>query len=358
MRARLTSVISEPVFMRAIIALFAGLVFELICLVSQSHAGTVLKETAFNENFYSVHIVDDRAWIVGYYGAILHSPDRGVTWQIQPSPTRNALFSVEFITRDKGWIAGSYGTILHTLDGGKNWRPQSSGTTEHLFGLAIADENYGWAVGSRGTTLRTENGGRSWSSTLVPGDFTFSGVAFTDRSHGWIVGEFGVIFQTIDGGKTWLKQKSPIEVSFASGESRNLFALQLNGVNSGYAFGLDGLVLKIRAGKAWDVVRQPSAMEKLAEANHLFAAATSQDQIWAVGERGTLLRSDSDGKHWQQAQGEIPRTSLNGVAFGKTGFGLVVGNRGVVLRTEDGGASWQRLKINSQSPAKDLGRVP
>ena len=29
MRARLTSVISEPVFMRAIIALFAGLVFEL-----------------------------------------------------------------------------------------------------------------------------------------------------------------------------------------------------------------------------------------------------------------------------------------------------------------------------------------
>ena len=344
--------------MRAIIALFAGLVWSLTCLVSQSDAGSGLKETAFNENFYSVHIVDDRAWIVGYYGAILHSADRGTTWQIQPSPTRNALFSVEFITRDKGWIAGSYGTILHTVDGGKNWQVQSTGTTEHLFGLAMVDENYGWAVGSRGTTLRTENGGRSWSSTLVPGDFTFSGVAFSDRSRGWIAGEFGVIFQTLDGGKTWLKQKSPIEVSFSSGESRNLFALQLNGVNSGYAFGLDGLVLKIRAGKAWEVVRQPSAENKSAEANHLFAAATEHEHIWAVGERGTLLRSDSDGKHWQQAQGEIPRTSLNGVAFGKTGFGLVVGNRGVVLRTEDGGASWQRLKINSQSPAKDLGRVP
>ena len=343
--------------MRAIVALFAGLILSLTWLASQSHAAGVLKETALNENFYSVHIVDDRAWIVGYYGAILHSADRGVTWQIQPSPTRNALFSVGFVDRDKGWIAGSYGTILHTVDGGKNWQAQSTGTTEHLFGLAMVDENYGWAVGSRGTTLRTENGGRTWSSSAIPGDFTFSGVAFSDRYRGWIVGEFGVIFQTLDGGKTWLKQKSPIEVSFSSGESRNLFALQLNGVNSGYAFGLDGLVLKIRAGTAWEVVRQPSVENKSAEANHLFAAAAGRDHVWAVGERGSLLRADFDGKHWQQARGEIPRASLNGVAFGKTGLGLVVGNRGVVLRTEDGG-SWHRLKLKGESPIKESGRAP
>lgn len=344
--------------MRALIALLAGLVLELIPLVSQSHAGGVLKETAFSENFYSVHIVDDRAWIVGYYGAILHSADRGLTWQIQHSPTASALFSVRFVNRDKGWIAGSYGTILHTTDGGKSWRPQPAGTTEHLFGLAMLDESYGWIVGSRGTILRTEDGGQSWIRSLVPLDYTFSGIAFVDRSRGWFVGEFGVIFQTLDGGKTWLKQKSPIEVAFSSGESRNLFALQLNGLDSGYAFGLDGLVLKIHAGNGWEVVRQRSAENKLAEANHLFAATMSHDQIWAVGERGSLLRSDPDGKHWRQAHGEIPRASLNGIAFGKDGFGLVVGNRGVILRTEDGGMNWQRLKISSRSSAKDLGRVP
>jgi len=344
--------------MRAVVALFAGLVLELTPLVSQSHAGGVLKETAFNENFYSVHIVDDRAWIVGYYGAILHSPDRGLSWHIQQISKASALFSVRFVNRDAGWIAGSYGTILHTTDGGKSWRPQPTGTTEHLFGLAMLDEGHGWAVGSRGTTLRTENGGRSWTSSSIPGDFTFSAVAFVDRSRGWIVGEFGVIFHTLDGGKTWLKQKSPIEVTFSSGESRNLFALQLNGLNSGYAFGLDGLVLKIRASNGWEVVRQRSTENKLAETNHLFAAAISRGQIWAVGERGTLLRSDPDGKHWQQAHGEIPHASLNGIAFGKDGFGLVVGNRGVILRTEDGGASWKRTKINSQLSTKDLGRVP
>jgi len=344
--------------MRALFALFVGLVLQLAPVISRSHAGGVLKETAFNENFYSFYIVDDRAWIVGYYGAILHSPDRGLTWQIQQSPLHNASFSVRFINREQGWIAGRSGTILHTTDGGKSWRAQPAGTTEHLFGLAMLDESHGWAVGSRGTTLRTENGGRSWTSSSIPGDFTFSAVAFVDRSRGWIAGEFGVIFQTLDGGKTWLKQKSPIEVAFSSGESRNLFALQLNGLDSGYAFGLDGLVLKIRAGTGWEVVRQRSAENKSAEANHLFAAAMSPGQIWAVGERGSLLRSDPDGKHWQQVKAAIPRVSLNGIAFGKNGFGLVVGNRGVVLRTEDGGAAWKRLKIDSRVSTKDLGRVP
>jgi photosystem II stability/assembly factor-like uncharacterized protein len=65
----------------------------------------------------------------------------------------------------------------------------------------------------------------------------------------------------------------------------------------------------------------------------------------AVGERGTLLQSDVDNANWRQAELQIPRLSLNAIAFGKDGFGLVVGNRGLVLRTEDGGKTWQRLKI-------------
>ena len=41
-----------------------------------------------------------KIWIVGYYGAILHSPDRGANWQIQSSPARNALFTVRFVSVD------------------------------------------------------------------------------------------------------------------------------------------------------------------------------------------------------------------------------------------------------------------
>jgi photosystem II stability/assembly factor-like uncharacterized protein len=344
--------------MRVVLAFLVGLVLELVTLGSRAHAASALKDTAIYENFYGVHIVDNSAWIVGYYGTILHSPDRGLTWELQPSPTKNALFSVRFINPENGWIAGSYGTLLHSTDGGKSWRAQRSDTSEHFFGLALIDETHGWIVGSRGTTMRTENGGKSWASTVVPGDFTFSGVSFVDASRGWIAGEFGVIFRTSDGGKSWVKQKSPVEVSFSSGESRNLFALLFNGVESGYAFGLDGLVLKTRGANTWEIIRQGTAEKRLTGANHLFAAAIFNGHLWATGERGTLLESASDGRQWQQTRAELPRVSLNGIAFGKNGFGLVVGNRGVILRTEDGGVSWKRLKIASLASTKDSDRAP
>jgi photosystem II stability/assembly factor-like uncharacterized protein len=50
--------------------------------------------------------------------------------------------------------------------------------------------------------------------------------------------------------------------------------------------------------------------------------------------------------------------SLNDIAFGKNGFGLIVGNRGVILRTQDGGATWRRLRIVTQGPGKGTSRAP
>ena len=343
--------------MRAFAVLVASLVFSIAQWLSAS-ASENARETAFRENFYAVHVIDYQAWIVGYYGTILYSPDRGETWQIQRSPATHALFTVRFADRDKGWITGSYGTILTTDNGGKSWRAQNSGTSEHLFGLALLDRNHGWAVGSRGTTIHTVNGGEPWTPSLVSDDFTFSGVSFIDSARGWMAGEFGVIFHTIDGGKSWIKQKSPIEVSFASGESRNLFALQFSRADSGYAVGLDGLVLQTKPGEGWKIIRQGATAGKSTGANHLFALTTTDEQLWVAGERGSLLHADRDGKQWRALKTGIPRVSLNGIAFGKNGFGLTVGNRGVVLRTGDGGATWKQLKLASAPQPIDPVRVP
>jgi len=344
--------------MRFVFSCLAGLILGLAPLVFSSHAATLAKEPALQENFYGVQILDRQVWVVGYYGTILHSKDKGLTWEIQPSPTRNSLFQVRFLNGEKGWISGSYGTVLSTTDDGKNWRAQATGTTEHLFGLTFVNEQTGWAVGSRGTILHTRDGGRSWINSSLSEDLALSSVAFVNSTKGWIVGEFGVIFQTQNGGKNWIKQKSPVEVSFVSGESRNLFALLFPEPESGWAFGLDGVVLKTRAGSPWEVVRQKEKTSRSPGANHLFAAAAFNGGLWAVGERGTLLHSDADGNDWRQARAETPRLSLNGIAFGKDGFGLIAGNRGVILRTEDGGTTWKRLKIAPQGQGKGLSRIP
>ena len=344
--------------MRFAIACFTGLILGLAPALFFAHAAAPDKEPALQENLYGVHITENRSWIVGYYGTILHSADRGKTWAIQASPTPRALISVRFISALRGWISGSYGTVLSTRDGGTSWNAQPSGTTEHLFASYWLDESHGWMAGSRGMTKRTVDGGRSWTTLVVPGDFTFSAVAFADAARGWLAGEFGAIFQTRDGGKSWMKQKSPVEVSFDSGASQNLFALLFTAPTHGYAFGLDGLVLKTGDGTRWEIVRQRDNTNGTNATHHLFAAAVFNGRISVVGERGTLLQSDPNNDTWQQAGVPIPRLSLNGIAFGKDGFGLVVGNRGLVLRTEDGGKTWQRLKIDVQASGKGSGRVP
>jgi photosystem II stability/assembly factor-like uncharacterized protein len=344
--------------MRFLFFCLAGMIFGLASPAAAAQAATFEKEPALQENFYGVHILDSRAWVVGYYGTILHSNDRGLTWKLQRSPTRSSLFRVRFLSGEKGWISGSYGTLLYTVDGGNSWSAQPTGTIEQLFGLTSVNEHTGWAVGSRGTILHTQDGGRSWINSSLSEDLTFSDVAFVNASRGWIVGEFGVIFQTQNGGKSWEKQKSPVEVSFVSGESRNLFALLFPQPENGWAFGLDGVVLKTSGGSRWEIVRQKKAGDSSPGANHLFAAAAINGRLWAVGERGTLLHSDADGSSWREANAGTPRVSLNGIAFGKDGFGLIVGNRGVILRTEDGGTTWKRLKIALQSQGKDLSRTP
>lgn len=344
--------------MRFVFLCLAGLIVGSASAFFSAHAAAGDKNPALGENFYGAAIFDNSAWIVGYYGTILHSSDRGQTWRLQPSPTRSALFNVRFVSPLKGWIGGSYGAVLRTTDGGRSWNRQSVESAEHLFAAYWLDENHGWMAGSRGQTLRTEDGGRSWGNLVLPGDFTFNGLAFVDDSRGWLAGEFGVIFHTRDGGKTWLKQKSPVEISFSSGASQNLFALLFTAPTKGYAFGLDGLVLKTVDGARWEIARQHENTDRAKATHHLFSAAISNGRIFAVGERGTLLRSESDSDDWRPAKLKIPRLALNGIAFGKDGFGLAVGNRGLVLRTDDGGKSWQRLKIALRTPATIGQRVP
>lgn len=333
--------------MRYVLSCLAGLILGLAPSILVAFAASLPKEPALQENFYGVQILDRQVWVVGYYGTILHSTDSGLTWEIQQSPTRNALFRVRFKDPKRGWISGSYGSILHTTTGGKSWSAQPSNTSEHLFGLTFVNEQVGWTVGSRGTILQTRDGGRSWNDASVAEDLTFSDVAFVNPTTGWITGEFGSIFHTANSGKSWNKQKSPVEVSFASGESRNLFALLFTEPETGWAFGLDGVILKTRNGTTWQVVRQSEKANSSATANHLFAAAASKGRLWTVGERGTLLQSNSEGERWQEARAET-RVSLNGIAFGTNGLGFIVGNRGIILRTEDRGITWRRLQITLQ----------
>lgn len=306
-------------------------------------------DLALRDNFYDVAIRGNLAWIVGYYGTILRSQDRGLTWQQQRSATTEALFRLVFRDEKEGWITGAYGTILHTQDSGNSWQRQKAPLEEHLLGLDFIDERNGWAVGSRGTVLITANGGLTWTNYGLSDDITLNDVRFIDSQRGWAVGEFGRIYHSTNGGRSWVKQKSPIEVDFVSGESRSLFRLLLPNPHAAWAFGLDGTILAMQNGGPWKVASPAGTSPRGAKRSHLFAAAAFDGKGWAVGERGALVISSLAKNEWTAVHLKVPPATLNGIAFGTDHLGLIVGNGGLILRSDDNGQHWQQTFLFSRT---------
>jgi photosystem II stability/assembly factor-like uncharacterized protein len=90
-------------------------------------------------DFHGLAWVGDHVWIVGRPGsALLHSGDRGTTWQILKTGQLLPLNAVCFFDEQRGWAVGELGTILATSDGGKTWNVQRRGGKRTAFLLVHA----------------------------------------------------------------------------------------------------------------------------------------------------------------------------------------------------------------------------
>jgi photosystem II stability/assembly factor-like uncharacterized protein len=89
----------------------------------------------------------------------------------------------------------------------------------------------------------------------------------------------------------------------------------------------------------------------LAAKSLLTAGTRVGTTLFAVGERGHVLRSEDGGRTWTQIV--VPtRALLTGVSFPDPLHGWAVGHDGVILATADGGKTWMR-----QDQGKDLETV-
>jgi photosystem II stability/assembly factor-like uncharacterized protein len=149
------------------------------------------RDSGVKEHLFNVDITESgKAWAVGHFGTILHSPDGGLSWKAQefqpefPQGTSEAekgvisdaekenegaaaearLNAVGFADDRRGWIAGEFGLVLHTEDGGQTWKRQPSASGKLLFALHVMDQNHVLAVGSEGTFMETADGGKSWKT--------------------------------------------------------------------------------------------------------------------------------------------------------------------------------------------------
>lgn len=90
-----------------------------------------------------------------------------------------------------------------------------------------------------------------------------------------------------------------------------------------------------------DVLDLPARPSALAVHSPLLDTARAGERLVAVGQRGHILYSDDDGKHWQQASVPVS-ADLNAVYFPSARQGWAVGNDGLVLHSNDAGATWSK----------------
>lgn len=107
---------------------------------------------------------------------------------------------------------------------------------------------------------------------------------------------------------------------------------------------------------SFDPLNKPAVLSSRAQAGVLLSVARAGERLVAVGERGTIVRSDDQGQSWQQVASPVS-VSLTRVGFADAQHGWAVGHGQVVLATQDGGKTWTRQLDGVQAARLELDAV-
>lgn len=230
-------------------------------LVSSDGVNFVQSVVPTDATLTAVSVIGDNVWAVGHDATILHSGDRGKSWDIQfqaPEMERPFL-DVYFFDENQGVAIGAYGLFYRTLDGGNSWQPERHQTLldpmdqEYLNDIRKEDEDfYLQELESILPHLNRIN--------------VYNGVSY-------IAGEAGLLARSDDQGRTWQRYTLDYIGSF--------FDIQSVGDDTLVAVGLRGKIFtKHLDDDGWMFVNtcDTTTLNSIIQAN--------QQRIVAVGNNG------------------------------------------------------------------------
>ena len=148
-------------------------------------------------------------------------------WTQQMVPTEEQLQVIVCTAKGDLWAAGAFSTLLHSRDRGETWDDASLYEDFTITATAFLPGGVGYAAGEFGTLLKTSDDGVSWAMLEpIADDFYPLAAHFSSPDEGWVSGVLGLIFHTKDGGATWSTQRTATAASlygFAQAKDR-LFA--------------------------------------------------------------------------------------------------------------------------------------
>lgn len=334
-------------------------VFALVlgCVINPNFRGAHSDEiTIARPTLRSVRFVDERnGWIAGHAG-VFRTKDGGETWERQSIiglPLRRNVSRAG--TEQTGRIAWAdpevaiirYDDSLVVIRAGvteqRVIKPPAKGLDE-LYAMVFADREVGWGVGTRGLH-RTTDSGATW--TLVEAPVRMTAIYSSSRTEVWAVGDLSTVLHSSDGGERWTQQSLYRGMSQYGGTAQFL-AVQFVNPAQGWVSGTDGLVFYTGdGGRMWQ--KQITPFSRFTALSAL--SFIDDREGWVVGTRyldskyhAVVLHTEDGGRHWT-SQIEGISDMLLDVQGLSNGRAWAVGSRGSVLRTDDHGKTWISIKL-------------
>lgn len=252
----------------------------------------------------------NRIVAVGDHGVVLISEGAGAEFrQARKVPTRATLNDVYFVDDKEGWAAGHWGVILHTTDRGETWERQRSDTSvdQPLFAVHFFDALHGLAAGLWSLLLSTEDGGKTWKSLQIPApegarkaDKNLYAIVSDNRGLIIIAAEQGWVYRSTDGGNTWAAISTGAKASYWAGLILDDGSVLVTGLTGKIARSTD-------SGKSWVLVDSGSKASSITSLRQ-----SPNGVITGVGLEGLQVVSRDRGLSFQARQRDdrLPMTNL------------------------------------------------
>jgi photosystem II stability/assembly factor-like uncharacterized protein len=298
---------------------------------------TVYEDVGLND-VYCMRAPGQRCWLIGEFGYIFYSEDRGQTWisstiegSAEIDPVRIEYNEIEFGENDTKRLEAFAAELVDEAH--LNVAIEGVATKREIdeFGRSGDPFQLFETLEARAMEVRTvlEDAGLPSERVRMRGqppwdyeDYLADDPEFLNRYFD------SRLFET--GGVKVRVIQNPI-----------LFTVRFRDENNGLIAGLGGVILRTNdGGKSW-------SYRKIDLKQALFSVGSVEGRALAVGEKGLVRVSTDEGDTWNRApDGTFPTiyTYLRDIEFEPTGqVGFIVGQTGQILKSSDAGFKWEQV---------------
>jgi photosystem II stability/assembly factor-like uncharacterized protein len=289
--------------------------------------------TNFNDDIVSLAEAQDELIAFGHGGLIATSSDGGKQWIMKRTGIPHFIHQIKAAPDNSLLLTGANGLLLRSIDGGESWQQAAATITEQDFLLSLlVNHDAQYAVGPPGTILSSKDNGQSWQTMLSLRNAEqgyFHQIISDGKKHLVIIAQPGSSQFSNDAGQNWqpigIEDGSPL-VSGVYDSTHKQFVVVGNG----------GAIFTSPDGSHWHKSSTDTA-------TNLQGVTLVDNELFASGNQGTILRSQDHGRSWQTQSSDTQEPIQHIFPAGE--ILIATGLRGTLLRSADKGQHWKRVPL-------------